>query len=298
MNLSSLHTHTKFCDGADDVETFCRAACEKGLSAIGFSSHAPIGKKTGLVSDWHLKDDAVDAYLDEVRNAKRRWAGKLRVYLGLEVDFISGLTGPADRDYRDMGLDYIIGAVHYLIPPRGAPFTVDGPAEEFEQGVREGFRGDGEGPARAYFDAEEEMIRAGGFDILAHPDLVKKNNRGDTWFSLEKDAFIRRFEGIASLCAARALVVELNTGGLNRRKTPELYPGPRFLRCFKAARVPLLITADAHRAADLDGNYDTALGALRNAGYTETVLFEGKNGGFPWRREPLERFQTKEQSRI
>ncbi|MDR2094619.1 MAG: histidinol-phosphatase [Treponema sp.] len=287
MRLSSLHTHTKFCDGADDVETLCRSAYEKGLSALGFSSHAPVGKKTGLVSDWNMKDDAVEAYLDEVRAAKCRWAGRLPVYLGMEVDFISGLTGPADRDYRDMGLDYLIGAVHYLVPPRGAPFTVDGPAEEFERGIREGFMGDSERLAQAYFDAEEAMIRAGGFDILAHPDLIKKNNAGERWFSLESAPFIRRFEGIASLCAAQALVVEVNTGGLNRKRTRELYPGPRFLHRFQAAQVPVLITADAHRAADLDGNYGTALSALRDAGYTETVLFEGKSGASRWKRAPL-----------
>jgi histidinol-phosphatase (PHP family) len=290
MNLSSLHTHTKFCDGADDIETLCRAAYDKGLSALGFSSHAPIGRKTGFTSDWHIKDDALAAYLDEVRDAQCRWAGKLEVCLGMEVDFISGLTGPADRDYRTMGLDYIIGAVHYLIPPRGAPFTVDGPEEEFEQGIHEGFLGDSEGLAQAYFDAEEEMIRAGGFDILAHPDLIKKNNRGNKWFSLEKSAFLRRFEGIASLCAACSVVTELNTGGLNRGKTQELYPGPHFLHCFRAAHVPVIITADAHRAADLDGSYGTALRSLSDAGYTETVLFEGK-GVTRWKQEPLERFR-------
>ncbi|MDR1903145.1 MAG: histidinol-phosphatase [Treponema sp.] len=294
MNLSSLHTHTKFCDGHDDIETLCCTAYEKGLSSIGFSSHAPIYKKTGFTSDWHIKVDAIDTYLAEVRDAQRRWAGKLRVYLGMEVDFIQGLTGPADRDYREMGLDYIIGAVHYLIPPRGAPFTVDGPAEEFEQGMGEGFLGDSKALVQAYFDAEEEMIHAGGFDILAHPDLVKKNNAKEKWFSLEDSAFLRRFGGIASLCSACGLVVELNTGGLNRGKTQELYPGPHFLQYFRAARVPVLITADAHQASDLDGNYGTALGALRDAGYTETVLFDGKSGGIPrWAYEPLENFRCK-----
>jgi histidinol-phosphatase (PHP family) len=53
--FSSLHTHTVFCDGKDDVETMCRTAFEKGLAAIGFSAHAPIGK-TGIETDWNMKD--------------------------------------------------------------------------------------------------------------------------------------------------------------------------------------------------------------------------------------------------
>ncbi|GHV31196.1 hypothetical protein AGMMS4952_19420 [Spirochaetia bacterium] len=121
--FSCLHTHTDFCDGKGSVEDFCQAAYAKGLSAIGFSAHAPIAKKTGLKTDWHLPDDRLDEYIGTVNAARRRWAGKLPVYLGLEVDYIkepngSSLSGPADRDFQSLGLDYIIGSVHYIFPPQ------------------------------------------------------------------------------------------------------------------------------------------------------------------------------------
>jgi hypothetical protein len=41
-------------------------------------------------------------------------------------------------------------------------------------------------------------------------------------------------------------------------------------------KVPAIITADAHNAEDLDGRYGEAREALLAAGYTETVLFEGR----------------------
>jgi histidinol-phosphatase (PHP family) len=288
MSLSCIHTHSNFCDGKDDIETICRTAWEKGLSSIGFSSHAPIFKKTGFVSDWHIKEERFAGYLGCVREAKKRWAGKLPVYLGLEVDYIRGLSGPADRDYRELGLDYIIGSVHYVVPPRGAPFTVDGPAEEFEQGIRECFSGDSEALVQAYFDAEKEMISLGGFDILGHADLVKKNNSHDEWFSRDSKTYRNCIEEIASLCSGSEFAVEINTGGLNRKKTLETYPGLCFLRLLRAKNVPVIITSDAHRAADLDGHYAAAVETLLNASYTETVLFEGKAGGKAvWRSEKL-----------
>jgi histidinol-phosphatase (PHP family) len=49
LKYSCLHTHTDFCDGSGDVESFCRAAWEKGLTAIGFSAHAPLTKKNRVV---------------------------------------------------------------------------------------------------------------------------------------------------------------------------------------------------------------------------------------------------------
>ncbi|MDR1575102.1 MAG: histidinol-phosphatase [Treponema sp.] len=279
--LSSLHTHTLFCDGRDDVETMCRAAFDKGLCAIGFSAHGPLFKKTGIKTSWHISDERLDAYIGEVRSARLRWEGKLAVYLGLEVDYIKGLRSARDPDIQALPLDYIIGSVHYITPANGAElFTVDGPAEELERGVREGFGGDGEAMMHAYWDAAGEMIALGGFDILGHIDLVKKNNQDGRWFAIEEACRGRAAE-TARLAAAAGLTVELNTGGLNRRITRDTYPSPSFLRLFRERRVPALITADAHRAEDLDGHYDVALQTLREAGYTEHPLFRGKKNGKP-----------------
>jgi histidinol-phosphatase (PHP family) len=291
MNLSSLHTHTSFCDGRGEVEDFCRRAWEKGLHSLGFSAHAPLSPKTGLVSDWNLPEERLEDYLGAVREARERWAGRLRIYLGLEADYIAGLTGPLDGEYRLLGLDYLIGSVHYLVPPRGRPFTVDGSPEEFAEGVRLGYGGDGEAAMAAYWDAVEGMIRAGGFEILGHLDLIKKNNHGGRWFKPQGELYRERLTRIAALSAGgEGPVVELNTGGLNRGRTTETYPSVPLLRLLLERGVPVIVTADAHQPGDLDGHYPEALAALREAGYRESLLFEGRENGRPrWSSLPLER---------
>jgi histidinol-phosphatase (PHP family) len=288
MTYSCIHTHTDFCDGKGDVESFCRKALEKGFGSLGFSAHAPIFKKTGMVTDWHMKDERLEAYLDEVRAAQRRWEGRLSVYLGLEVDFIPGLMGPGDKDYQDMGLDYIIGSVHYVVPPKGAPFTVDGSPEELEQGVREGWGGDAWGMVNAYWDNLEVMLRAGGLDVLGHPDLIKKNNPRNRWFSEEDGFYRQRTLAAAALASQTGVTPEINTGGMNRKKLSVPYPSLPFLRLFREYGVPMVINADAHRAEDLDGHYREAREALLAAGYTETALFAGRKDGLArWRFEKL-----------
>ena len=288
MPLACIHTHTIFCDGEDDIETCCRTAHEKGLSSLGFSAHAPVTKKTGFRSSWHLPDDSLDEYIESVHAAKRRWEGKLPVFLGLEVDFIPGLMGPADKDYRDMDLDYIIGSVHYVVPPAGEPYTVDGPVEEVDRGIRECFGGDPMAMVETYFDAEEAMIRTGGFDLLGHPDVVKKNNAGNRLFSEDDAQYRKRTAAIAALMAGTGLPAEVNTGGIIRGKIKDCYPSLSFLRLFNQNRVPMVINADAHRAQDLDGHYEEARKTLLAAGYTGTLLFEGRKNGRPvWRNEKL-----------
>jgi histidinol-phosphatase (PHP family) len=287
MYASCLHTHTELCDGKGDVESFCRTACAKGFAAIGFSAHAPLTKKTGLQTGWHLRDEDLGLYIDTVNAARQRWEGKLRVFLGLEIDYIKGLTGPADQEFRDLGLDYCIGSVHYIFPRNGGePFTVDDDAGEFERHMQQHFPGDGDGMADAYWDAVEEMLSLGGFDILGHLDLVMKNNQNGEYFDPRGERYRRRIARIAPLAARSGVVVELNTGGLNRGSVREPYPALELLRLLRQEGAPVTITADAHEPAHLGGHYGLAKRLLAQAGYTETVEFEGK--GIGWKALALE----------
>jgi len=291
MRYACIHTHTDFCDGRDDIETYCHTAHEKGLSSLGFSAHAPVTLKTGMRTDWHLPDERLGEYLDGVRAAKKRWEGKLPIYLGLEVDFIENIMGPTDRDFQEMGLDYIIASVHYVFPPKGKPFTVDDSAENVKKGIAEGYGGDPMGMVEAYLASEEAMIRAGGFDVLGHLDLVKVNNARPDFpgtgrlfpenpcFYKEKISSLAKLMSAQPPNSAQAPAAEVNTGGLNRGRITECYPSLAILEVFREHGVPMVINADAHRAEDLDGHYDEARKTLLAAGYTETVLFAGKKDG-------------------
>jgi histidinol-phosphatase (PHP family) len=273
--LSSLHTHTVFCDGKDNVETMCRTAYEKGLCAIGFSSHMSIKKQTGITTNWHMSEERLYEYKTEVLAAKERWRGKIEVFFGIELDYIKGLRSANDNDIKSMNPDYIIGSVHYLMPANNADaFTVDGPLQEFEQGLSAGFNGDGEALMNYYYDMLLEMIMLGGFDILGHADLVKKNTQQKTYWNTENEK-IRQNE-IARAAAKNGIIIEVSTGGINRGKLLETYPSLSFLRFFHEENVPVIITADAHEAAHLDGHYDTAIQTIKDAGYNDYILPERK----------------------
>jgi histidinol-phosphatase (PHP family) len=265
----------------------CRTAYEKGLASIGFSGHAPIGK-TGLKTTWNIKDEKLGEYINEVNAARLRWEGKLPVYLGLEIDYIKGLRSPLDSDIKNLNLDYAIGSVHYLPPSRGAPFTIDGHADELEKGITEGFGGDGEAMLSAYWDAVMEMITLGGFDIVGHLDLVRKNNKQERWFKVENQDYMLRAEEIARAVSCAGLVVEVNTGGINRGYISDTYPSLAVLRLLRQYKVPVMISADAHRSDDLDGHYKEARQILLEAGYNSHFLFEGRKNGKPvWTEEPF-----------
>ena len=285
--FSSMHTHTSFCDGDDDVETMCRAAYDKNLFALGFSAHAPVERQIDRENGCELKEILVNQYVAEVLAAKERWKGKLRIFLGYEVDFVKGRRSALDSDITSLNLDYIIGAVHYLYPENGArPFAVDGFTEDFEKGLREGFGGSAEKLMHKYYDALLDMIQTGGFDIVAHADIYKKNCQNKYFWPQETES--RRQREAALAVKKAGLAVEVNTGGINRKKTFDVYPSLSFLRIMHEYDIPVIITADAHCAKDLDGNYDIALQTLILADFKEHVLFSGKScGKSVWIKEKI-----------
>jgi len=84
MQYFSYHTHSSFCDGKSDVEAVCARAVELGLSAVGFSSHAPVPYPTA----WAMSFEKLTDYTDEIERCKNEFADRLLVYRALEADFL------------------------------------------------------------------------------------------------------------------------------------------------------------------------------------------------------------------
>lgn len=156
--LWDLHVHTQYAYCADDVEA--RAALERvrlfGPAGVGFAEHAPQLYVAGedFWSARFLNEPSImrgqrEAGLDRMR-AFRSEMEPLRgplVKLGLEVECdCDGRLTLLEED-RD-GLDYLIGAVHWL---------------------PESFRGRRSSDIQSGFMKVTELLLRGGVDILAHP---------------------------------------------------------------------------------------------------------------------------------
>jgi len=291
VKLSCFHTHTDFCDGKGDIESFCSRALEKGFCSLGFSSHAPIEKKTGIVQKhWNMMEHEgrLEKYIEAVNAAKKAWEGRLRIFLGLEVEYIPGLVSPSDEYYQKLGLDYVIGAVHYVLPSKGRPFAVDNSFDKVKQGIQESYGGDPMAVVDDYFKSVEKLITEGGFDFLAHPDLIKKHNSNNRLFNADSSFYGEKCKTAASLAGNRGITIEINTGGINRGYIETPYPSLSFLEMFRKNSVPAMINADAHNPEELDGYYGLAIETMLAAGYKKTVLFEGRKNNCPvWTEENL-----------
>ena len=108
MNLTNYHSHSLYCDGRADMESFAHWAKAKGFSAYGYSSHAPLPFPTCWTMEW----DRMDDYLGEFLRLKQVYAGSVELYIALEIDYLNEDSHPASACFQALPLDYRIGSVH------------------------------------------------------------------------------------------------------------------------------------------------------------------------------------------
>ena len=259
----NLHTHTSYCDGKDTPDEMIRIAMEKGFHSIGFSGHSYMHYSPGH----SMSPEGTQAYTNEVSALKEKYAGRIAVFLGLEVDMFSEI---------DMsGYEYLIGSVHYL-PVNGEMVGFDRSREEVARVIHTCFGGSGMAYAKEYYRQLARLPEFGSFDILGHFDLVCKHAENCRFF--DEDAKEYRYAAIeaAEALAGKIPLFEVNTGAIARgyRTTP--YPSLALIREMKRMGYGAVISSDCHDARYLDCAFTQAAELLRTAGYTEQFVLTEK----------------------
>jgi histidinol-phosphatase (PHP family) len=279
--VSNLHTHSEYCDGRGSMEEFIDTAHARGIRVLGFSSHAAVS----FDAIWTIRDGQMSDYIAAVRAAARYAQDRygMAIFAGFEADYIESAWEATCRGIHDVGADFIIAAVHVLGEPGTAGYIHVTSNRTRFGGFLESSGRDVHGAVEEYYRLEAELVCRGGFDILAHMDIIKKINFGLPLFDEASAWYRRQVEFLLHAIAKRPCVVELNTGGLNRGKADDLYPAQWILAELALLRIPVTVTSDAHTPGEICGGYEAARQALRTAGYAHTVTL-GADG---WVELPL-----------
>ena len=273
MVATNYHAHCYLDDGEGKLEEYVEQALSEGLAALGFSCHAPLP----FPCDWVLSEEGFSTYSGEVAALKRRYASRLQIYFGLEIDYLRGLYGPADPKVDSWRLDYTIGSVHFVDDPSsGEHLEIDGSSEKYAHCLASAFGGDIRKMVREYYQLVREMAAGSAPDIIGHFDVIKKNNPGGRYFSESeqwyRDEVLRSLETVA----ASGSILEVNTGGLARGRTDSVYPSPWILAESAKRGIPTNINSDAHNPRQLTYYFAEARSLLRESGYSERkVLLDG-----------------------
>lgn len=239
MKYFDLHVHTEFCDGKSTAEEMVRAAIELGCPRIGLSTHAPLSYPS-----YGIKAERLPEYRAEIARLKAKYADRIEVLCGLEVDLYSPPVGE--------GFDYLIGSCHSLSPlgEDGRRTDVDGPLDRLKAAIDTHFGGDAYAACEDYFAG---VARLGWMrpDIIGHFDLIRKYNRGGALFDENHPRYLAAARRAVDALLPLGARFEVNTGGIARgyRDTP--YPAAPILAYILSHGGRVILTGDAHRPENL-----------------------------------------------
>jgi histidinol-phosphatase (PHP family) len=255
--LVDYHIHTRLCGHArGEPEQYVREAIRKGFREIGFADHMPMLR----IRDEHLtmRPDELPLYVGMIRDLQES-VEELTIRLGIEMDYLAGQMDEIWEAAGPYEFDYVYGAVHYI---DGWDF---GDSRNLSR-----YRGsDPDSMYQKYFELFCEAVEKGGFDVMAHPDLVKKHG-ARTNLPIE-----RMYEAAAEALAQADVAIEVNSSGL-RKHVGELYPTLDFLSACASRGVAVTLGSDAHSPEQVGMDFDLSLKHLRRAGVTEIASFRGR----------------------
>ncbi|NOZ64794.1 MAG: histidinol-phosphatase HisJ [Caldiserica bacterium] len=259
--MMDYHLHTSLCGHARGrMEDYVKNAIQAGLEEIGFSGHFPLFHITDrkLASNLSIPEEKFPLYVEQVLDLRKKFPS-IKIRLGCEVDYIPGYEEEIKKRLQPYSFDYVMGSVHFL----------DGFLFDHPDYIEEWEKRDVDEVYRNYFSRLLQCIETGLFDIIAHPDLVKK------FGFFPKFSLGYLYQEIARALRKNNMVAEINTSGL-RKPVQEIYPSLDFLKILRKYQVPITLGSDAHSPEEVGKDLDKAKEWAKEAGYKEYASFSGR----------------------
>lgn len=273
MLKTNYHTHSKWSDGKYNPEKTVLKAIELGYDIIGFSDHSPVPFK----SEWNMKYENLLKYIADINQLKIKYKGQIKIFLGLEADFIEGISYIKHFDH--LGLDYTIGGCHYHSDTfsDGTIFNVDDSDEIFQKGLTEIYNNDIKLLVKAYYDAVNKMLETDKPDVISHIDLVEKFNKNHKYFDSKADWYQEIVDKTLGVVKKSACIVELNSRSLYKGLLDDFSPKITILKKMAELNIPVTISLDAHKPEELvDVYWEKSIQNLKSAGYKEMMFLDEK----------------------
>ena len=270
--LANYHTHSTFCDGSNTLEEMAEEALRRGFHTLGFSGH--------MDPDIHMD---FPAYVQEIRRLQEKYAGKLEILLGVELDNVYDPHCAPEAEY-------IIGSTHFLdVPPiNGEYFSVDSSPENLKKLCDTYFGGDYCALSAAYYALEAQVGERLHPTFVGHFDLITRFNdlpkeAGGHFLNEDDPAYYEPAMRAMERLVSEGLPFEINCGAVNRNRKKYFYPHPRLLKHLHELGGEILISSDAHQRELIDGAFPEALAAAREAGFESVLILtrDGTSAGSP-----------------
>jgi histidinol-phosphatase (PHP family) len=221
----NFHTHTYHCHHACGTpEEYVLRAIENGVTEMGFSDHFPFDFGDGYRNPSRIPIEEAETYLSEVAYLKKKYADRIKLHLGFEMEYYTELFPEMKAKAIEYGAEYLLLGEHYAYPenradarPHASLTTED---EEF---------------LSFFTDRTVEGMKTGAFTYVAHPDVLH--------FVGSAEAYTSAARRIAEASLETGVPLEVNFLGIREGR---YYPNEAFWKTVGEVGAPVTFGFDAH----------------------------------------------------
>lgn len=220
--IANYHTHTWRCNhAAGREEAYVEAALERGFETLGFSDHTPYCFPEGYVSGFRMRMNQFQDYCNTVRQLQKEYAGRIRIPLGVEMEYYPAYFSDTLNVLRDAGIEYMLLGQHFvgneINEHYGGRATADPDI------------------LKRYCRQAMEGMNTGLFTYLAHPDLIH--------FKGEEAVYRQEMRRLCREAQSCGIPLEVNVLG---KWSGRNYPNPSFWELAAEEGCQVVIGCDAH----------------------------------------------------
>ena len=262
QSLKELHIDPAAVDPEEVelLEDMILAAIENGCDSLGFAEHSYVP----FDEHYSMPPDKTKKYIDELKILKSKYADKIEIFTGLELDYYTAWR-------PEEGLDYILGTSHYLkVKDRNnvPKYVAVDAGEQYQKHIVDTyFIGDYYAMCEAYFTSISDIALVTNADIIGHFDLITKYNFNNSLFDENHPRYIKAatdaMENILKTCK----VFEVNTGAMYRVGKPEPYPSGILLTELFKRGGEVILGSDSHDGESICYKFDEMSELLKSCGF-------------------------------
>lgn len=233
---NNYHTHTYRCKHAvGNVKDYVEEALKYEGSILGFSDHTPFPDNRWL--EWRMNIDELKGYIDELNKACNQYSEKIKIYKGLESEYVPEFYSFYETLLNEYKLDYLSLGLHF--------YQYKNQWIHADEDRMNGQQLD------TYAKFLVEGMETGFFKFVAHPDFWAASYL--EWDKNAEKASIYIIENALRL----NIPLEVNGNGFRKAKLNTSrgkrrpYPISEFWNIAAEYSIPVIIGSDAHKPCEV-----------------------------------------------
>ncbi|MFP4460419.1 MAG: histidinol-phosphatase [Candidatus Zixiibacteriota bacterium] len=264
--MQDFHIHPAYSiDARGNAEDFVKAAIEKKIKRICFTTHIDLNPARAVIDLWAAPDgypvplskEIMQRYASEIGTLKKKYAHEIEILKGYEFSYAPDYEDLIESFINKFPADFMIGSIH----------CID------DVGFTAGF--EASSVLRLYEPLEFmeiystriiSLARSGLFDTIGHIDGYKKYAKRNWNMEELREAEETVYPGLFDRLSEIGAGIEINTSAM-RKGFDEFYPSSKILKLAKDKGVMInSIGSDAHRANQVGFKFKDAMELLDELG--------------------------------